>query len=384
MVWTRKSSAPLSFNLGEAFAASITGDAAWDWLLGWIPISGGMVVHTDEFCALGPPADRDVDAPSWLSWASGGVVGAIARALLISQLTAFMRARQFSAFCELVVPSGTWTDYHNAFECTPAGGNWGLFVIPIPAGATHGHAIFSGVTPPGAGDIWQYRMVLWTDAVGGGRVDIGSGLPGAGASGWDSGVFSVVGFTHFTIMLISATDVTTHVECGNVQLQFDAGGTTTHTAAPPVEPTGLLPPTTRTYTDIGDLGAELDAQEFKLDAILAQVMWLGEQLTPPTATVGESPVEVTDSAIDIGAATGIAVHVSGVPAGWGKEFSVPERYFPMGRITLTTPAGDLPAIDLTQITQVVEPLPAGVTQAVVFVKPPMTATYVLLAPPTAT
>jgi hypothetical protein len=381
VAWTRKSTAPAYVNGGEAFTALITGDGTWGWLLGWVPIIGNPLIDVNALCAAGPPTVTPIALTDFLpdhprNWWEQ--IGSDVRT--VAKLRSLMYDRLFSAYCESVTPSGSYFDRFNDTVCTPSGGNWGLFVQPIPAGATHGHAIFTAADPPGAGNIWQYRMVLWSDAVGGGRVDIGSGLPGTGATGWDSGVFSTAGSAYFTIMLISSTDVTTHVQCAHVQLMFDAGGTETHTATPQPAPTGLPPRTAVTAADLTSMAAELDNLEFKLDHVVALIGFLTSATALPPEFADAPVPAVADTPLDVTGAAGILVTVSGIPAGADEQFGTPPKYHRLGRVTLGTADGWLPSFDLEHNPLVIMPIPAGVTRAQVSVSSPITATVTVLRP----
>jgi hypothetical protein len=133
--------------------------------------------------------------------------------------------------------------------------------------------------------------------------------------------------------------------------------------------------------DIPDLGAELDNIELKLDWVTQTLMFIaGRTATPPIGA--DDPVAVDpDAPVEIGDSSGIIITVSGIPPGVGEDFGTPVRYHKLGRVTLGTPDGWLPSFDLEQNPLVITPIPAGVTRVQVAVRPPATATVILLRPP---
>jgi hypothetical protein len=381
MTWTRKAAAPLSFNLGEAFAALVTGDSSWSWLTGWIPILGNPSVDTDQFCALGPPTTDDLAFTDFSNRNRTPLEAVLSKVLLAGKIRNWVYGRTFSAYCENVVSFGTFADYFSGYVCADHSGlgSWSSGVNPVPAGSTQYRVTFTGVTS-GIYHGWQQRIMFYTDAGGSGRVDYNDGHPPTDpSSGFTTGPVSVpASHGWFQVMLIAADSSSV---CAGVQIEFNGGGTSTFVPDPPVQPTGVVPPTTKMYESIADLGAELDAQESKLDYLISLAQFQASNTALPAASA-DAPVDVVpDETIDLTDAVGFVVSLSGIPSGADEAFGLPVKYHRIGRITLGTADGWLPSIEISQNNQVVAPLPPGVTQCSVVVHPPTTATVIVLHPP---
>ena len=181
-------------------------------------------------------------------------------------------------------------------------------------------------------------------------------------------------------MLISATDLTTHVECGNVQLMFNAGGTTDHVATPQPQPTGVVAPGGTTPADLASMAHELDNLELKLDHVVQMLDFMTGLIGLPPAFSDPAVPVVADTPIDLVGATGVLVTVSGIPDGADEQFGSPAKYHRLGRVTLGNDVGWMPSFDLEHNPLLIMPLPAGVTRTIVTVRPPITATVTVLRP----
>lgn len=379
MPWTRKTTAPAFVNGGEAFAALITGDATWGWLLGWVPLIGNPQIDVTALCALGPPTVLPLSLTDFIPSHPRNAREQIQSDVqLLDRLRSIMYDRVFSAYCESVVAAGTYTTYFSGSVCADHGVPWDTGIQPIPAGAVHSRVTFSNISPAGLANWWQYRNMYFTDAAGNGRVDWDDGSHSATTTGWASGPRTLTGYTHFRIMLLSADDVGPHIECGNVLIEFDGGGTTTHTATPQPAPAGLPARTSTTAATLAGIAAEVDNLEFKLDHVVELIGYLtGVTALPPSFADAPVPV-VADTPQDITGAAGVIVTVSGIPAGADEQFGAPPKYHRLGRVTLGTADGWLPSFDLEHNPLVIMPVPAGVTRVEVTVRPPITATVTVL------
>lgn len=369
MAWTRKPGAPVSFSLAEAFAALITGDAIWDWLLDWIPALGYDLIDTDAFCADGPTGAEpltfgDFQVSNRNPYATGANVG-----LLAVKIAGLAKDRVFGAYCENI-PAATsgW--------CTLVDVSW-----PITGDQTWA---LSGIHPP---------PYAWTTVVPGEQLKISLSGPAITNLYWShtSGTDIIVAGPNSNVVQ------TYTVPSGKTLLgaAFRHSGTNytgrywvqrvcmvpeVHTPTPQPAPVGYIPPTSRTYDDIADLGDELDNLEQKLDRVQQLLYYLISRNLIPADALGEPEVVDDDEVVDVKGAVGVLVTLSGIPASVSLGFGTPVRLFKVGRVSLGNNDGWFADYEIEHTPFVIAPLPPGTTQMTVNVIPPIVASIVKLLP----
>lgn len=377
MVWTPKATSPVTFNLGAAVAALITGDSTWAWLLDWIPLLSPVQVRTADLCAAGPRVVAPFVAADFVSdphLAFDRALSQLGPNIGRIQDAAFDRV--FGAYCEQVTsPTGglTCTSFAEVANYTVTG-NREFFATfqPIPAGTTkiRCHNIASNSNPTGL------RLVGYFN---------GSNVanptdPNGGVNGFNN---VPVGFTGDIPIPGSINQLTAYADehsTWNFSWCHDSPTVESHAPTAQPQPAGVVAPVTRVYADIPSLGAELDRQELKLDVILGAVRLLAQRgvVGPTTA---DDPVPVTNAPVIAPGAIGYRIDIAGIPPGTGEMFGTPIKYHRIGRYTLGSANGFLPAVELEHATTLVASLPAGVDRIQVVVNAPETATVTALYPP---
>lgn len=368
MPWQKKSSAPSTINVGDAFTALVTGDATWGWLINWIPLLPPDTIQTADLCALGPSTAPgltlgDFTAPMGLD--AGEILAH--QIELANKLRVTVYDRLFGAYCELVTldPAGV--------GCVSMPFNHDV-LLAIPTGVTT-----LKFTSPGAPAIYGRNRYHFEqrDASG------GASLPDLGYFDFNQ----AVGTNHTFTLAAGAR----FWDCGSEGapvIPLDVlgcgpgvgGGSPTtsgHTATAQPQPVGVLAPTTRSYPDIASLGAELDRQELKLETILS-ILTVSAQRTVVGPTIADPPVAATSGPVIQAGAIGFRIDLANIPPGTDEKFGIPLKYHRLGRVTLGSANGWLPAIDLSQNPMLVAPLPPGVDRIQVACNPPATATITAL------
>jgi hypothetical protein len=389
MPWQPKPDAPAGFNLGQAFATMITGDPDWGWLLGWVPVIDNQTINTGAFCAAGPPAEPELDPSLFLTGPGDGRVKfALLLAMRIAYLKALAEYRTFAGYCELLGDQGPGYHVHldqsGPFSPPQAGPVfWGREYRLIPAGATYVRAVYSEVTET-SGNGWSGRLIVTTDQGSANRWD----LPGAdttheptqpGPYGYGPTQLPAGG-VYYRAFLVGENNVQ---PAGRVTVEFNVPVSTPEEFVPiaPEAPAGVVPPTSRTYTTIADLGAELDALEYKSEVLIALVRFLAGQIALP-GEIDEDLLEVApNDPIELDDANGIVVYLASLIPAVGVEFAEPQLLTRAGRIELGTADGWLPSIPIDHTPMVVTPLPVGAERVQVIVPPGMSAAVRKLYPP---
>lgn len=371
MAWTKKPAAPSSFNLQAAIAALITGDSVWAWLLDWLPLVPQVTVDTAALCAAGPRTVAPFTAADFVSDPHLAFDRALSQlGPNIDRIQSAAYDRVFGAYCENIVPSGPPSTVTIELD-VPVGGAYPAGFQP--GGATHVTietvSLLSGTsfdynfqanhtaTPSGAFVDRVIRGINTTP---------GQILGADWTPSWE-------GFDFANLNTGGA-----HVRM--VWTVPNPGGTFTHAPTPQAQPAGVLAPITNVYGTVADLGAELDRQELKLDIILGMLNLLSQRgIVGPTSA--DPPVPVTGAPVIAPGAIGYRIDVSGIPAGAGEMFGTPVKYHRIGRYTLGSANGFLPAIELEHAQTLVAALPPGVDRIQVVVNAPATATVTALYPP---
>lgn len=377
MPWQPKSTAPAYFRLQDAFQGLIMSDNLLEWLLAWLPIMDPLIVTTADFCAGGPPPN----VPSLQLSEFAGIVGAgwAGNALSVlgikGRLEDVAKDRIFQAYCEQPATTGGCADI-GILTLQPGTHYTGAATYPpddlihIPTG---GSGIHLSNIPTNAGTINVHWFVN----------GVYGGLIASGGPTWATpGVFNV-DFTPHTDATGSVAVVSPNGPVGTVINACLPGATAAvgHTATPQPQPAGLIPPTTRTYANIADLGAELDRQEFKLDMLVAWVSWLTQNTVTGPGPATSAPVTDPVGPLVDPKAIGWIVSVTGIPPSAAEKFGDPVQYRGLGRITLGSAKGWLPSQDLSHTPMLVSPVPPGADRIEVKCWPPAHATVTALYPP---
>jgi len=377
MPWQPKSTAPLSFDLASAFTALITGDATWGWLLAWVPLLGDIRFVTADFCANGPSQTGALEPEDFLTGSRNPIGQLINNVTLAVKLRNAAYDRVFAAYCELPPAS--------ADDCVLVG--HGTYVGPTNVGQTA--AFTNGPVPAGTtkfrvtnvtvNNVNPLFVELYCFTAAGGY--LGQIVPNDVST--HQGGTTDVNNPYPTCRLLTC-NVEPSTTGGNAAWDVMACSVafpTDYTPQPQPQPAGVLAPTTKVYTTIADLGAELDALELKSDVALQHLQYLAQFQSPPS-TSSDAPIEVAaDAPVDLAGAVGFIVTVASIPAEADELFGTPVRYHRIGRVTVGTDLGWYPSIDLVHSPLLVSPLPPGATKCQVNVYPPATATVTVLRPP---
>ena len=154
----------------------------------------------------------------------------------------------------------------------------------------------------------------------------------------------------------------------------------TPTEQPPV--VGALPPETKVYLTIPDVGAELDQQEYKLDQLRQTVAYLVQSQALPSAGAGSvvsgAPIDGGGS-VDVPAgAVGLVVTCSAIPSSSSVENTSPQRYSRLGAVTFGTAQGWAPSIQIEHNPMLIIPVPTWATLVSAWAFPPATVSLTFL------
>jgi len=372
MTWTKKSAAPDYFNQSAAFLTLATGDSAFEWLIPWIPLALSYRIYkTSDFCALGPPPVAapltDVDFVGLIP--SNPFTALLALAALRPRLEAIALERIFAGYCENIVTGGSTvvTQLVDVFNTTGL-----LYFGCAPAGSTSVTVTTVGLI---SGPNFDYDFQAASDCVGSGLVDAvvrghntapGTALTATWNPSWPGWVF-------------------VSINTGQAHVRLDwtvpnAIGTFDFAPPAPTQPPSAIPPSTRSYATIADLGKELDAQESKLDLLVSAVSFLASTTALPP-TIAAAPADATAAPLHTPGAIGYRVDVSGVPPGADEHFGPITKFHRVGRVSIGSVNGWLSSIDLEHSPMLIAPLPQGVDTIQVTCYPPATATVTALYPP---
>lgn len=372
MAWSRKSTAPASVNLTQAFIALVTGDPIWGWLVDWMPLIPDALIDVTALCAAGPPpavaALSPLDffgptRPTPLSYVAN-------KAGLIYKITSVVQDRLFGAYCENVVP---------------AGGTYSLFFSGAPAGNTFLGPSTGWLIPAGATKV---RITRLTNDTGGfsdlHHVGYAGGVNTCNPTG--AAMMPAIGTSSLSDLSVCPTiDHAAWRTAGtggtfSLEWFFPGGASLAYTPTSQPAPAGVIAPAVNAYASIADLGRELDRQEFKLEQITALVTFLASYAgVGPVSSA--PPVDAAAGVLIDAAAIGYSIAVSNIPADADELFGVPPKYHRLGRATIGSANGWLPSIDLEHTPMLIAPLPPGVDRIQVVVNPPATATITPLYAP---
>lgn len=365
MAWTRKAGAPTTFNLVDAFAALITGDPTWGWILDWFPYISNDHFNTDDFCAFGPVSPPDLSValspspPDRNPLVTAGKIAAAAFGLTLAA-----HDRVFSAYCERAVAAGEWSTpicYAVPGDPANAGGQSGHVTLQIaPAGTTRVRVDAHAMT---AVTITDSQLQIGADTVGPWIYShdmnyINNGIPSPQEAAVSGGAeIYASGFMNGG---------------GSVQacVSFQGAGFETHAATPQPLPTGVLSPIRTVDPSLEGIAAELARHEFKLDTLMTLLQSvagatidLGGDLADPSDVIADTPIPVLD-------AVGCVITASGVPASLSLDFGTPQRIVRLGLVNMGTAAAWYPSVALTHSPFVLRPFPPGVTRVTVTDLPP--------------
>jgi hypothetical protein len=381
VAWQPKAGVPASFDLAQEFLALITGDADWGWLVAWIPSLGLQDTYTASFCAAGPPDyvfDPSIFAPVAGRTPVQTALNIAARIYAVSQLA---QVRVFGAYCEQVTAVGDYSSDYAERGCAAWPGFWESGIMPIPTGATHMRVSYDDAVASDPAHGWAVRIRLYTSAGGAGSTDLVEGhTGGAGVTSYHPGIFTIGGgFTHYGLFMIPEDAGSV---CVNALAEFDGGGVAPFLPSVPPQPATYIAPAARVYDTIADLGAELDAQEFKLDLLTGIANFLAGQVQLPGLATDDPPVPVVpDTVVDITNAAGAIITLDSIPAEYDENFGTPPQLHHIGRIDIGTPDGWFQSIEIQHQVTVIAPLPPGATRLVVNANHPLASTIRLLQKP---
>jgi len=375
MAWQKKSAAPTSFSLGQAFSALITGDTAWEWLLDFTPLLPPLVINTSNFCTLGPEVAPDLDVTVFAPVAGRTpletAINLLQRAYVIQ---AFAYNRVFAAYCETAPAPGACVDdgpYHGAGS----------------GGSTYN--LNNTGTVPGTPYTVEFTVANYNGVGGHMGIQIG-GRYGA-----------LLGVNHANVVDINVTAngrysgpwlwpsdspgyyLNSNTAGGDVTLHWCGAPTGGAPFSPtvPIAPTGYMSPAPGTYSDIGDLGAELDRIEYKLEYLTSIVNFVaGTSSLPPAPDVDAPITVVPDTEIETGDAVGCVITLGSIPAWADEDFGTPRRLHNIGRVSLGTARGWLPSYNIEASPMVLMPFPPGITRIQVNTHPAISASVTLLKP----
>jgi hypothetical protein len=337
LVWTKKSASPDYVNLAETVEALITGTPD-GWALPWWSLVDNRVVDVNAFCTLGPETCASLDINDFLiGLGAGEFAPAVILLGLRDKLSCWARQRLFAAYCENDLSSdwGSWTcfDLH-----APDAGQVDQFVA-YPAGA----------------DQFQFKWGPAIDHVGGsGQLNLYRSLGGAPTEGTRFGRVEGNIATEQAPDIARTTGAFDSVYFSaklgyevHVCVRFH-GGAEDYVPPELVEPPGLVAPTPKTYTDIADLGAELDKLEQKLHWVLDYAAAAASDKFIPLVVDGSTEEPEPDEDIELGPQhLGVIVYAAPVTYETSLEFGDPPRLFHYGRILMGNGDGWLQPIDLT-------------------------------------
>lgn len=376
MVWQPKAGTPATFDQRDAFAALITGDATWGWLVDWLPFIDPITINTAAFCALGPPTVVPLTAPIFANFPPRNPIAFIGQTAIFGQaLLGVANDRLFAAYCEQPAGAAGTFGADNCFSVSAAGDSFPA-VTPIwmvPAGATRVRGkisaftgsfglqlrYYSGMTSP-AGPFTGLTPLLYGD-----QTTLHNG---------DFNVLNVTGGGVYASIHMSGT--------ATLCVAFDPPAAVGWTATPQPLPAGMTAHPA-TGADLASIARELDRQEAKLDFIqqLCQTV-IGLQPTLPGSVLDFAvPVVNANTPISLVGAIGVVVTLSAVPVGADVSFGTPQQLAEVGRVNFGTALAWYPSIPITHTPLVIRPLPPETTRVTVTVPPVISATVTPILPP---
>jgi hypothetical protein len=346
VAWIPKAGAPSSFSLSQAFAALISGDLTWSWLASFVPLIPPTQYDTEFFCSAGPAPAPQLTQADFVNALAGGpqnVPPAVAQ-YLGAKLAEIAYDRMFQAYC--VNDTGGW----GAPICNTVSdpsfntGNPEHVDVPLPEGTTQVRVTWTNVL--GSGYVWTQdatHTLNW------------SGINHDTDPGPAVQTFAPTGGSAFVHVASAGTHAT-------ICLEFLAPAGSGYTATDQPRPDGITLPATNVYDTIGDLGAELDRQELKLDYLLAILSsHVNETPVPVGEPLEDVPVE-DDQVLDVAHAAGAVFVLTQMPPSADVVFSTPPVIHRLGRIFWGTPTGWHEPQDFVTTPLVILPKPQGSTR----------------------
>ncbi len=373
VTWEPKPGAPATFSLAAAFRALVTGDAAYAWTDQFLPLLGAENYDTDVFCRAGPPSVGFTIDPSDFLNMTPRTIGRLPLLLgsaAIDQVRVVAQDRVFGAYCQNTpAPGAGWC---TIVDETIAGDGGYQFIggsapyLDVPAGATHFHSTLTVGGATTAPDV-----ILGFVNPANGHTDYSETL--SSFHGVTQVMTLPAGLPHFYVQMHSIVD-TIHVV---IDWDCPDAYPVDYTFTPPTAPPGLVARTPTAGT-LDAIAAELDAQETKLDFLVAGVQYLTQSLaipTDPDATVIDAPA---GTELDVSSAAGCIVSLNVIRAGANEHFGTPPTYTKLGEIVFSGHGGLGPVIELRTNPQLVFPMPPGAQGMTVNALPPATATVKLI------
>ena len=366
MAWVVKAGVPAYVNWLESARAAILG-TDYEWVGDYFWLLSERTLDTAQFCSLGPLVCEPLNPLDFLGFVGAGRFGrGVQAASLGDKLTCFLQQRMFEVYCENTIPTGenVCTFLYSQVTGVESGGDRIIADRLVPAC----DKLAVGGGQPGGG---QQHIVYYSDS---------HAFTGQIATG------GVAGFTASGIPVI-LYDWVQHDRWiwvnGNVgpnpwtfyACTTGTGVPTDYTPPPaPERPPYAVQPPDQTYTDIADLGAELDLIERKLHVVIEQGISTQIDREWPLAVEGEvTPVE-SDEDVALVDVAGVIVTLSNIANQVDERFGEPRELHRVGRIVFGTEAGWLAPIEITVTPQLFVGLPPGVTRVRLHLLPPTTGT----------
>jgi hypothetical protein len=283
------------FTLKAAAAAALAGTEA-EWLMPLFPFIADVPFLTADFCAAGPQAVSTIDISDLVAVATAGkskpnqLVNAV---FVAPKVFSIARDRVFAAYCQPLgepASADVFIGVDAEFDVSGAGGNiefWGRqgfqadyyrIITRRDAGAwtsnNEVHAAWGGVCfhPP---------LKMLPDNVG--ETDQIDQLATRHDADWPTELERA---DYWCTSTYGGSRAHVRIEAWRRAGWTPPAGEYVPTPQP--KPVDYNQPGPNIYDTIGALGAELDRQEAKLDALLGAVQWLVERTASPP--VGVDPV----------------------------------------------------------------------------------------------
>jgi hypothetical protein len=366
VVWTPKGGAPATFNLNDAFAALITGDVNWGWLLSWVPLINPVQFDTAQFCARGPMTVPPLGVADFhLDPFEQGLASGTALLQNAARLQAVAMDRVFGAYCEQVT---TVSNPCTVVASAPDPPNPGWRFVHTPDGTQYVKMTFGG---GGHVQWWFYAHGNsdYTNYEVGNQGNIANIPGGQTVSRTDGPNHQWMAFTFDLGPQPTLVEV-----CGA------AATVVPHVPTAQAQPAGVIAPLPGVYADISSLGKELDRLELKAETILAMLSVLVDRNAAGPVT-SDPPADAAAGPLVAPGAIGYAITVAGIPVGSTEMFGTPVKYARIGRYSLGSANGWLPAVEVSHSPMLVAPLPPGVDRIQVTLNAPETGTVKALYPP---
>lgn len=366
MTWVPKAGTPEIIRPAELMATLITGDPGWGWLVNWLPYLPQEQMTAVEFCALGPTVDvpqlQQSDFAQVMSPWQANLAEVLAYRAF--QLSRVVSDYVFGQICEQEVAGGSHCTVFEADLLMPTAAQAWAPPRLATSGSTSLRITCLVLSTNGIHDF----HVHWFTAAGAYLTETFAPAP----------LLTAVNQVqvHARPALGAQFQVVSNGAGTRVRLEFCGipGTIQEHTPLAQPEPDGILPPATRTYDDLVDVGAELDRLEYKLDQLLALGLANVRTIVAASSAADSAPLEAPANAgaapIPLGT-KGIMIVVTGVPSWRSVRTDDPNQYPSLGWLTLQTEWGNYMPRELVHVNTIIAPLPPYVNGYSIAMDSPM-------------